>query len=248
MNADAQRLIGLLPVALGGYLLFRAFTSSLRLSRVLTTKTSPIAAARGALVELQGHVVARELLTAPMSGASCVWYDYSVHEHRGTTRGRSRWVQLCSGKEGREFVLEDDSGRALVRPAGAHVELAVDTHGSSGLFSDPTPQLQRFLAQVGVDSTGLFGMNRRLRVTERFLSDGDALYVLGAARRCGPTEARDSGAILVVDDRGPDFVLSDHGELGLSLRLAAAALGFGLLGALLGGIGLLMLAGRLGRA
>lgn len=247
MTLSAQRLIGLLPVAMGGYLLFRAALAALRLGRVLSTKTSPIAVARGALVELQGRVVARELVTAPMSGAACVWFEYAVHEHRGTSRGRSRWVKLCSGRAEREFVLEDDSGRALVRPRGAHVELAVDAHGSSGLFSDPTPQLQRFLTQVGVDATSLFGFNRRLRVTERFLSAGDALYVLGAARRCGPAEARDSGASLVVDDRGPDFVLSDHGEGGLSMRLAGAVLGFGLLGLLLFGIGAALLLGHVGR-
>ncbi len=241
-----QRLIGLVPVAFGAYFLFRAVMAALRLQRIVSTETTPIARARGGLVELKGTVLARELVTSPLSGRACVWYSYAVHEHRGNGRKRAHWVKLRSGTEGREFVVADESGRALVRPKGADVVLDPDVHGRSGTFQDPTPDLQTFLRRVGVDSTGLFGFNRNLKVTESFLSDGDAIYVLGAARRCGPAEAGDTGATIVVDDRGPDFVLSDKDETGLRWRLVGEAVGLGLLAALLAGFGAVLLTGRLG--
>lgn len=53
-------------------------------------------------------------LTAPLSGRPCVYYELTVQRRMG--RGKaSRWVPIAREERWQDFLLQDETGRALVR-------------------------------------------------------------------------------------------------------------------------------------
>jgi len=87
-------------------------------SHVLNVPTSRVVSAVQGYVELHGKVeyVPGCTLKAPLTGAPCVWYTYSVVEGSGKN---SRTVE--GGSFGTPFLLRDDTGDCLIDPNGAHV-------------------------------------------------------------------------------------------------------------------------------
>ena len=78
-------------------------------------------------VALQGKAVpwVSDLL-APLSGVPCCWYRYRVEEERRSGRSRA-WHTISSGYSAAwAFYLEDETGRVLVQPEGAELELSAD--------------------------------------------------------------------------------------------------------------------------
>lgn len=138
-------------------------------------------------VELKGVARARELLRAPLSGIGCVWFRYRIERESGSGR-RRRWQTVDSGDSSdRVFELEDETGRVLVEPKGATIEIDAQLKET-----DPplVGELERFVAERGVRVSGLFG-TARLRITEARLHDGDTLYLHGVAQaRPGLREER----------------------------------------------------------
>ena len=226
-------LFALLASAAAAVLLGLAVAALLRRRRILATPTAAIGSAAGGLVELHGHVRPLATLTAPYSGAPCVYYRFRLAERRGTGK-RRRTVVLRHGEAREPFLVDDGSGLALVRPDGATLVLDRARHASSVTLRDATPELASFCARVGVDPTGLFGFNRALTLEESFLGVDDEVFVLGHARLLGPVEARQSGARLAVSGGKGDLLVGDGDEArvtsallrrGLGLLAGAVALG-----------------------
>ena len=131
-------------------------------------------------VALQGKAVpwVSDLL-APLSGVPCCWYRYKVEEERRSGRSRA-WHTISSGDSAAwAFYLEDETGRVLVQPEGAELEISADLSVTRPDLDGP---LGARLAVLGVDTTTLFGLQRPLRVTEWRLVQGDPVYVLGVAQ------------------------------------------------------------------
>jgi hypothetical protein len=162
-----------------------AFRSRRRRRRVLATPSTPIAEARGGFVEVCGTVVPGEqgVVTAPFSGRSCVWLRVIVFEKRASGRS-TRWVEVADENESTDFLVDDGSGeRALVRPAGARFELDQQRVATSGTFNDPTPELEAFLQNRGIQSAYWLGINKAMRYEEQAICAGDPLYALGPSER-----------------------------------------------------------------
>lgn len=76
---------------------------------------------------VRGTVVARDLIESPLTGDSCVYYNYSIEEWR-----ESQVVGLPDGfwrlaehdEAIAEFYLRDDSGQAIIAPQSVRVERA----------------------------------------------------------------------------------------------------------------------------
>jgi hypothetical protein len=139
-----------------------------KLRLVLDTPTARIRSAPQGYVELQGQArPQREVITARLSGAACVWYRYRIQERRRGTKNNGHWVTIEQGDAGRPFILDDGTGRCLVDPAGAVLKCrATDVWYDSGSGS-------------GSGLGALFGQQRRYRKTEERIGELEYVYVLG---------------------------------------------------------------------
>jgi hypothetical protein len=136
----------------------------------------------GMIVRIRGTIVAHgETLVAPLSGRACVHYDVHVEE-RVSTGKSSTWRTMFRESDERPFVVEDETGRAIVRGLPLRTAVVVDHHQRSGFLSDATPGLLALLARHGRDSTNFLGLNRTIRYREGALEPGEQVAVLGLAR------------------------------------------------------------------
>lgn len=132
--------------------------------------------ARARIVGRLEHV--EEPLVAPLSGRRCAHYHVVVE----VSKGESGWQRFVEDEEGRDFLLSDGTGRALVRMSGAEVAVTKDVHFRSGTFNAATPSLELFLAKHGRGIKDWFGFNRPLRYKEGVLEDGEEVTVCGVGR------------------------------------------------------------------
>lgn len=133
-----------------------------------------------------GKVVGRAraleaVLTAPLTGRSCVYFTATVEEHRSTGKTHY-WKTIIKETRGVPFVLEDGSGRAIVDATAARIAIDFDGRSQSGTFDDPTEAERAFLARHGEKGQGWI-FNRRLRYREAVIAEGETIAVLGAGTR-----------------------------------------------------------------
>lgn len=83
--------------------------------------TSPVRSAAAGLVEVKGRAVAAgETLTSPFAERACLLCQYVIHSSSSSDESP---FPADFGVVGVPFYVEDDTGRMLVRPAGAEINL-----------------------------------------------------------------------------------------------------------------------------
>lgn len=130
-------------------------------------------------VELQGRAQEKAELRAPFSSTPCVYYRYKVEEHRrqGT---RSRWAVIDSGdSRSWPFYLEDETGRVLIDPEAAEIQVRRKLQQADCSLSAGVTQ---FLDERGIRLHRRLGGRRRLRISEWRIEPAEPLYVLGVAQ------------------------------------------------------------------
>ncbi len=118
-----------------------------------------------------------QTLTAPLSGRSCAYYQVTVEEYRSNGKSGS-WYTVVDESEGAGFLLQDDSGQALVHLQAAKVVVVKDSHSKSGTFDDATEAEEAFLQRHGKKSQG-WVFNKKLRYREGVLEEGETVAVFG---------------------------------------------------------------------
>jgi hypothetical protein len=163
-----------------------------RYYHVLTTPTSDVASVDEGTVEIEGEIEpARETVTAPVSNEDCVVYKYdAVQRRRFLSKKYSSVVE--SDRDGCPFYVDDGTGRVLVDPDGARID--VDNH-----------EVERFEPQSS-------GYDRETTVKEVRVPDEGHLYVFGTARWS------DEHGQTVIGDGIPLFKISDSSESELTER------------------------------
>jgi hypothetical protein len=122
-------------------------------------------------VKLVGKLrVVGEPLTAPLSRVRCGYYLFHLMERPWSI---SREM-LVLDEERRDFILEDETGRALVRVERALFFASRNCVKVSGGLS--APQLQQVREQYKLQATG-----HGLRGSERVLAENDDVVVCGLA-------------------------------------------------------------------
>ena len=114
-----------------------------------------------------------ELIDAPVTGRPCIAYAVNVVVHGHNT---SRTFRDTGGAP---FMLEDDSGRALVDPTAARISLEGANRVHAGTLDAPTPSAVALLERHGQRLGGF----REVFYREAVIVDGDNLAVLGAGTR-----------------------------------------------------------------
>lgn len=166
---------GLAWAALGAVVAFVAWRRRREIQDYPTSRARSVAMGK---VELVGRVVPRVTLKTPWTGVDCAWFHAQILVMQRDSRGRERWVTRQSFSSGDlPFLLEDDTGRVLVDPLGATLEVT-RTH----TLAEPLlPGATRSVAsQRGRDT----------KYVERYLPAGSVVYVLGTARPARREDAR----------------------------------------------------------
>jgi hypothetical protein len=178
--------LALLVLGLAGFVgwAFWHFSENQTIRRQL--RTAPTKRIQELRDDELGKVVGRaraldEALMAPLSGRRCVYFVATVEEHRSTGK-TSYWKTIIRETRGVPFMLEDDSGRALIDATAARVAVDFDGKSNSGTFDDPTPEEKTFLERHGHKGQGWI-FNRTLRYREAVIADGEMIAVLGAGTR-----------------------------------------------------------------
>ena len=144
--------------------------------------TSKIRSCPQGYVELQGYgdLMEGPPIVAPLTGKTCTWYSYKIEEYRRTGK-QNMWVTVDAGKSEELFIIEDESGKCIIDPEGAHVTTKEKDvwHGNT---NKPT--------SGPATSSGIFSMRgSKYRYFEQRLIPKEVLYSIGLFKTVGGTES-----------------------------------------------------------
>ena len=176
-----------------------------KIIRMIRTPTSEI----GALpfdeqVEIIGKADSEVTVSSPITKQTCVLWQVEVLEKRGSGK-RSRWVKVYSDTSTKSFDVYDGTGKVQIYPSRfTELILHDDVRKSSGIFTSLDEGIQTALKDLGVDAKGSL-FNKTMRVHERYIEQGDQIYVLG--------KMFSKNGIKVMDGESSLLIVSDQSEL-----------------------------------
>ena len=120
----------------------------------------------------------QRVLEAPLSGRICVYYVIELFELRPASPLRL----LATEQEGIPFVLEDETGRAMIDPAHARCSCAFDHESESKAAFDADPRQRDLLERHSLVRRDWFG-TQGIRYREAAITIDERIAVLGAGVR-----------------------------------------------------------------
>jgi hypothetical protein len=147
-------LAPLVGAVAGVFLFFQGFRM-LRFKRlILNTPLSKIHSASIGLVEVTGTPVGPKVLSAPITGDPCYYYRARAWQWEESGKD-SKWRQVLDESMYVPFFLEDGTGKVLIDPQGAQMdvhknfsdEIGTSFFGSRNLLPD---NIRNFLVQRGL--------------------------------------------------------------------------------------------------
>jgi hypothetical protein len=167
----------LIGLGVGIYLFVQGFRLLERRRLILDIPFSKIRSASMGMVELSGLAVGPYTMVAPVTARSCYYYRTLVWEWK--RQGKSdQWVKVAGECMHVPFFLDDNTGRVLVDPRGADLDLHRDFQqefcDSFFTTKDPVPDNVRiFLARNGIVT------KNKIKVEEFCIKPKNALFILG---------------------------------------------------------------------
>ena len=159
-------LVSVVGAAAGVYVFLYGFRM-LRFKRtILNTPLSRIHSASIGLVEVAGTPLGPYVLTAPVTGDPC--YYYRVQAWQWLVSGdKHTWKSVLDESRFVPFFLEDSTGRVLVKPQGAEMDVHRSFTDEIGAFIFQTPGLcppnvRDFLVRRGLIPTGKIKIEERV--------------------------------------------------------------------------------------
>jgi len=172
----------------GVYLFYHGFRLLQRKRLIMNTPASKIRSAAMGLVEVSGLASGPYTLTAPITGVACYYFRTMVWQWKRQGKGNA-WVKVADDGLHVPFYLEDNTGRVLVNPQGAELDIHRDFHDefSQSLFSshmDIPANITSFLLMHGVPT------DKKIKIEEYCIKPKNALFVLGTLAENPGIEAR----------------------------------------------------------
>jgi hypothetical protein len=212
-SSDASGLLiwSAIGFCAGICLFFHGFRVLQRRRLIRDTPFSKIRSASLGMVEISGLATGPYTMLAPITGRSCFYYRTLVWEWK--QRGKSKeWLKIAGECMHLPFFVDDNTGRVLIDPRGADLDLHRDFEqefcDSFFTTKEPAPQSVRtFLARHGVLT------NNKIKVEEFCIKPKNALFILG-------TLAENPGIQVTAQAVREDIETSalSVGKLSLSLR------------------------------
>jgi hypothetical protein len=161
----------------GVYVFYRGFRLLQRKRLILNTPASKVRSAALGLVEIKGLAVGPFTMTAPITGVPCFYFHSTAWQWQ--QRGKnSQWVKVAEERLHVPFFLDDNTGRVMVDPQGAEMDIHRDFHDefSTSLFSSTMEipfNISSFLARHGVSA------DKKIKVDEYCIKPKNSLFILG---------------------------------------------------------------------
>jgi len=240
-------LFGLAIIALGVWVMKRAFTVRKRANLVEETPTEDVGSVSMGQSEIKGTAkpVDEGTIEAPMSDDECLVGLWEVRELQSTDDGES-WNLQGNGVDYVPFAVDDGTGRALVRPSEDPI-FELDEGDEEPITvrrgDSPPPGVEEFLERDGwrghdleeevwqlggwKDTDGYSDGDRIY--SQNLLQAGDDAYVFGVAQPRDDVRSADNPANVVFEkvpeedaDLEEMFMISDLPESELTERTGRA--------------------------
>jgi hypothetical protein len=186
-------------VCAGLYLFYRGFQMLCRKRLIQNTPTSKIRSAAIGLVEVNGLAVGPYVMNAPITGLPCYYHRTVAWQLKQSGKNKS-WEIVAHESRHLPFFLDDNTGRVLVNPQGAEMDIHRDFHEeySTSFFSsgvDVPANVSTFLMRHGVST------DKKTMIEEYCIKPKNALFILG-------TLSENPGLRV-----SPDPVVTEHGDV-----------------------------------
>jgi hypothetical protein len=188
LNAPSDRLVAWCAVGIcaGLYLFFNGFRLLQRKHLILDTPASKIRSASLGMVEFSGLAVGPYVIASPITARSCYFYRTVVWEWKRHGRS-SEWVKVAAECVHVPFFLDDNTGKVLVDPRGADLDLHCDFQREfcDSFFTtkeQAPPNVHSFLLRHGISTSN------KIKVEEFCIKPKNALFVLGTLAENGGLE------------------------------------------------------------
>lgn len=161
----------------GIHLFIRGFRLLQRRRLILDTPFSKIRSASMGMVEISGQAVGPYTLISPITARACYYYRTIIWELRKQGKN-SQWVKIAGECMHVPFFVDDNTGRVLIDPRGAELDLHRDFEAQycDSFFTTKAPappNVVAFLARHGVAT------REKIKVEEFCIKPKNSLFVLG---------------------------------------------------------------------
>jgi hypothetical protein len=161
----------------GIYLFIHGFFLLQRRRLILDTPFSKIRSAAVGVVEVSGLAVGPYTMVAPITARPCYYYRTIVWEWKQCGKNK-QWVKVAGECMHLPFFLDDNTGRVLVDPRGADLDIHRDFQqefcDSFFTTKDPAPaNVRSFLASHGIVTSN------KIKVEEFCIKPKNSLFILG---------------------------------------------------------------------
>jgi hypothetical protein len=144
---------------------------------ILDTPFSKIRSASMGMVEISGQAVGPYTMIAPITARPCYYYRTLVWEYKQNGKNK-QWVKVAGDCMHVPFFIDDNTGRLLVDPRGADLDLHCDFKeefcDSFFTTKDPAPaNVHSFLSRHGIVTYN------KIKVEEYCIKPKNSLFLLG---------------------------------------------------------------------
>ena len=177
----------------GVYLFYRGFRMLARKRLIMDTPASKVRSAAMGLVEVSGLAVGPYTMNAPITGQACYYYRTTAWQLKQSGKNKE-WEKVADESLHVPFYLDDNTGRVLVDPQGAEMDIHRDFHDefSGSFFSgslDVPANVANFLARHGASP------DKKTKVDEYCIKPKNFLFIVGTMAenpglRVSPTPVR----------------------------------------------------------
>jgi hypothetical protein len=155
-----DRIAGYAALGFAGgiYIFFKGFREFRKYRVIADTPEIPIRSVPMGFVEVHGKAQGEQPIPSPVSHTPCFAYKVEIEEWKTSSRSRSGgWHHYRTDVDGMKFYLADGSGKVLVDPRGADLDLPQITRreARSGVSASTGPgatneELLKYVTQAGV--------------------------------------------------------------------------------------------------
>jgi hypothetical protein len=188
VSSNDPTIYALIGAGAGVYLFYRGFRMLQRKRLIEDTPTSKIRSAAMGLVEVNGLANGPYTIPAPVSQIPCYFHRTMVWIYVQSGKNK-RWKKVVDARFHVAFYLEDETGRVLVDPSDAELDIHRDFQQEyqHGLFQDdPIPSnVSHFLAMHGVER------DHPIKIEEYCIKPKNALFILGTLAENPGIEVRE---------------------------------------------------------
>jgi hypothetical protein len=245
-------LVPLVIMLMGFALAYAGASKYLLIQKIRNTPTSKVRSAAVGLVELFGKAKQDKKLSSPVTLKPCVYWRIKA-EHYHYTGKNSEWRTFYGRDTNDQFYLSDETGKMLVDPSEAEVNVEHDFFyqghltGKTFLGLIPQRQLDKIvLDYLKRDQKVADIFNRQggkeIRLYEYIIRVDDPVYVLGSAAAQGGKVSSTGHENLIIkkDEHDKLMYISDKSEKELLSKMDLTSWALLIGGIMFAGFGVLL--------